>query len=257
MFADFAKSRLLLIAAALPPIVVVAFFAMGEWRVPGGLFGSRASSNTSTPPTISVETMKASLAKDHQLLVQYEREQAALRVEVIRRRKLFNEGGATKEQVGEVEKSFVAALRRVHEMRYSVEETDIAITEAVLGEKVLRMPELPVNGFSETSELARFNGRFKWSLKEASRVEQYFSQKFGRRLPVTAMGQSLTHSRLGFDHRDAMDIGLHPDSSEGRALTDYLRKSGIPFIAFRGAVSGASTGPHIHIGRPSGRLARM
>jgi hypothetical protein len=118
------------------------------------------------------------------------------------------------------------------------------------------MPALPENGFSETAELARFNGRFKWSLIEAPRLEKYFSQAFGRRLPVTAIGQTATHNRLGFDHRDALDVALHPDSAEGKALISHLRKTGIPFTAFRGAVTGASTGPHIHIGRPSGRLRR-
>ncbi len=125
-----------------------------------------------------------------------------------------------------------------------------------MGEKVERLPALPVNGYSETTDLARFNGGFKWSLKEAPRIERYFSQAFGRRLPVTALGQSETHNRLRFDHRDSMDVALHPDSVEGKALIDHLRKAGIPFLAFRGPVAGASTGPHIHIGRPSGRLAR-
>jgi hypothetical protein len=87
------------------------------------------------------------------------------------------------------------------------------------------------------------------------RIERYFSQAFGRRLPVTALGQSETHNRLRFDHRDSMDVALHPDSVEGKALTAHLRKAGIPFMAFRGAIPGTSTGPHIHIGRPSGRLA--
>jgi len=73
-------------------------------------------------------------------------------------------------------------------------------------------------------------------------------------LPVTASGQSETHNRLGFDHRDSMDVALHPDSAEGKALMAYLRGSGVPFIAFRSSVPGASTGPHIHVGRPSGRL---
>ncbi len=114
---------------------------------------------------------------------------------------------------------FVAALKRVHDMRHSVLETDIAITEAVLGERVERLPALPINGYSETGDLARFNGGSKWSLKEAPRVERYFSQAFGRRLPVTALGQSVTHNRLGFDHRDSMDVALHPDSIEGKALT--------------------------------------
>jgi hypothetical protein len=200
--------------------------------------------------------LKESLAKDRQLLVDYEREQMVLRAEVIKRRKLFQEGQLGKEQVVEAEKTFVAVLKRVHEMRHTVDETDIAITEAVLGEKVLRMPALPENGFSETAELARFNGGFKWSLKEAPRLEKYFSQAFGRRLPATAIGQTAIHNRLGFDHRDALDVALHPDSAEGKALITHLRKTGIPFTAFRGAVTGASTGPHIHIGKPSGRLRR-
>jgi hypothetical protein len=93
-------------------------------------------------------------------------------------------------------------------------------------------PALPIGGFSQTAELTRFNGPFKWSIAEAPRVERFFSQTFGRRLPVTALGQSATHNRLGFDHRDSID-SLHPDSGEGQALSNYPRKSGI-LPAFRG-----------------------
>lgn len=53
---------------------------------------------------------------------------------------------------------------------------------------------------------------------------------------------------------DAMDIGLHPDSAEGQALMEYLRANGIPFLAFRSAIPGKSTGPHIHIGLPSRKI---
>jgi hypothetical protein len=72
---------------------------------------------------------------------------------------------------------------------------------------------------------------------------------------VSALGQTATHDRMRFDHRDAIDVALHPDSPEGKALIDHLRRSGIPFIAFRNAAAGASTGAHIHIGRPSHRIA--
>lgn len=253
MLAEVLKSRLLLVAATLPPLLVLFFFAVSGWQGPGSGLG--LSNNGATDP-ISVDAMKQALAHDRKQLIDYEREQSAQRAEVIRRRKLYQEGRIAQDQVVAAEKSFVAMLKRVHELRHTVDEADIAITEAVLGEKVLRMPALAENGFSETAELARFNGGFKWSLREAPHLEKYFSQAFGRRLPVTAMGQTATHSRLGFDHRDAMDVALHPDSSEGRALVSHLRKTGIPFTAFRGAVSGASTGPHIHIGRPSGRLRR-
>ncbi|MGH9825308.1 MAG: hypothetical protein ACREDR_18920, partial [Blastocatellia bacterium] len=54
---------------------------------------------------------------------------------------------------------------------------------------------------------------------------------------------------------DAMDVAVQPDSPRGEALMEYLRKAGIPFIAFRHAVPGSATGAHIHIGKPSHRIA--
>jgi hypothetical protein len=35
----------------------------------------------------------------------------------------------------------------------------------------------------------------------------------------------------------------------------WLRERGISFIAFRGAVPGAATGAHVHVGEPSPRRA--
>lgn len=255
MFAEIYRFRLLLMGAATVPVVFVLLFVLGSSDRQNRQPAYSLSGGSTTEPT-SVEKMKETLVQDRKLLAEYEREQSTLRAEVIRRRKRFQDGQIPQDQVVEAERSFVAALTRVHAMRESVVETDIAITEAVLGEKVLRMPLLPVNGYSETAELARFNGGFKWSLKEAPRIERFFSQKFGRSLPIAAKGQSATHNRFGFDHRDAMDVALHPDSAEGKALINQLRKAGIPFIAFRSAIPGASTGPHIHIGKPSGRIGR-
>ena len=255
MLAEVLKNRYLIAGAALFPVAIMLIFLASNReniRLPWGT--SSATLELSSSETLA--KMRESLAQDRRQLAQLEREQSTLRTEVIRQRKLLQEGGIAKEQVQQTEQAFVAELKRVHAMRDTVTETDIAITEAILGEKVLRMPALPIGGFSQTAELTRFNGPFKWSLAEAPRVEKFFSQTFGRRLPVTALGQSETHNRLGFDHRDSVDIGLHPDSREGQALINYLRKSGIPFLAFRGAVPGAATGPHIHVGRPSGRLTR-
>ena len=252
MFAAVLKSRILLVAAALPPLVVMVFFAINGWNRRAGV----SSLTNDGAATISVEELHKALAHDRRLLLTYEKEQAMLRAEVIKRRKSFQDGQLAKDQVVEVEQSFVAALKRVHELRHAVTEADVAITEAILGEKVLRLPVLPVGGFTQTAELTRFNGGFKWSLNEAPRIERFFAQTFGRGLPVTALGQSHTHNRLGFDHRDSIDVGLHPDSAEGRTLIDFLRRSGIPFLAFRQAVPGTATGPHIHIGRPSARLGR-
>jgi len=68
---------------------------------------------------------------------------------------------------------------------------------------------------------------------------------------VSAYGQTPVHDKLGFDHRNAVDLAIHPDTAEGRAVMDWLRRAGLSFIAFRGALSGAATGAHIHVGEPS------
>src|SRR5688572_32917722 len=93
-----------------------------------------------------------------------------------------------------------------------------------------------------------------WSIAGLSSVQQFFSKTFGRPLPTSTIGQSATHNRMGWDHRNSVDVGVHADSLEGRALIAYLQNSGIPFLAFRGAIPGVATGPHIQIGNPSHRL---
>jgi hypothetical protein len=93
-----------------------------------------------------------------------------------------------------------------------------------------------------------------WSIANFSGIQSFFSAKFGHPLPTSAMGQSATHNELGLDHRNAVDVAVHPDSVEGKALINYLQSQGIPFLAFRAAVPGVATGPHIHIGNPSHRL---
>lgn len=97
----------------------------------------------------------------------------------------------------------------------------------------------------------RYNGVGGWAIAEASKVEGFFASTFGRQLPISAFGQSSTHKRLGFDHRNSVDVALHPDSAEGKALIYYLRTNGIPFLAFHSAIPGVATGAHIHIGYPS------
>jgi hypothetical protein len=93
----------------------------------------------------------------------------------------------------------------------------------------------------------------KWRLSEADKVKAFFLVKFNKPLPLSAFGQSDLHTRWGLDHRNAMDVGLHPDSVEGRALINYLRAEAIPFLVFRAPIPGVATGPHIHIGNRSSR----
>ena len=86
-------------------------------------------------------------------------------------------------------------------------------------------------------------------------LDRFFVSRFARSLPVSALGQTPVHDRLGLDHRNALDVAVHPDSEEGRAVIEYLERHGIPFRAFRRFVPGASTGAHVHVGRVSVRIA--
>ena len=97
-------------------------------------------------------------------------------------------------------------------------------------------------------------GRGHWRLTDAATVERFFLSRFGRPLPVGAAGQSELHTRWGLDHRNGLDVSLHPDSAEGRELMGFLRREAIPFMAFRAAIPRVATGPHIHIGNPSPRV---
>jgi hypothetical protein len=81
----------------------------------------------------------------------------------------------------------------------------------------------------------------------------FFQQTFKRPLPIAVFGQGAIHNQWRLDHRNAMDISLNPDGAEGQALISFLQQNGIPFSAFRTAIPGVATGPHIHIGRPSHR----
>ena len=107
---------------------------------------------------------------------------------------------------------------------------------------------------SETSEPVERTTR--WTLAEATKVKEFFQSKFNRPLPLSNFGQSDLHTRWGLDHRNSMDVNLHPDSVEGRALVEFLKAESIPFLTFRGPIPGVSTGPHIHVGNRSPRTGR-
>jgi hypothetical protein len=128
------------------------------------------------------------------------------------------------------------------------------IAEAEADEQLARMPKLKTGGYYSSVALIRYAGTSAWLLSNATQVETFFNSTFKQALPISAFGQTAVHDRLGFDHRNSLDVALHPDSAEGQALMTYLRSAGIPFIAFRHAVPGAATGAHIHIGYPSKRL---
>lgn len=62
------------------------------------------------------------------------------------------------------------------------------------------------------------------------------------------VGQGRVHNLFGYEHLNALDVGVSPKSSKGQRLLNYLKRKLIPFIAISGRKRGVSTGPHIHIG---------
>jgi len=120
--------------------------------------------------------------------------------------------------------------------------------------RVARIKQLSSDQTEQVAAAAQDSPR--WSLADSKKVENFFFTKFSRPLPTSAFGQSDIHDRWGLDHRQGLDVGLHPDSVEGIALVDFLRAEKIPFLVFRHAIPGVATGPHIHIGRPSHRYRR-
>jgi hypothetical protein len=200
-----------------------------------------------------IEKMKESRASAEKLLVLHEEEKKKVNDEYERRRVLYGQGLISRAELNQAAGALAVMILRVDEDKRWLTESDIAITEASLRDELLRLPRLAVGGYSESTTMVRFNGSARWSLADASKIEKFFSQAFGHALPISAFGQTATHDRLRFDHRNAMDVALQPDSNEGKALLSYLRQAGIPFIAFRHAVPGAATGAHIHIGNPSMR----
>lgn len=85
-------------------------------------------------------------------------------------------------------------------------------------------------------------------------VNQAFWEAFGVQLPISADGYTALHESMGLDHTGRLDVPIHPDDPEGLFLVELLDTWDIPYIAFRSAVPGQSTGPHIHIGPRSDRL---
>lgn len=167
---------------------------------------------------------------------------------------LFERGALSADELQQSRRALAAARKNVADTRRDRAEADRMLTEARIAE-VARLRPLKPGGYEETAGLVRFNGPANWSLAgDTPKLQRFFMAQFGRALPISAFGQTALHDRMGFDHRHALDVAVHPDGPEGRALMAHLRASGIPFIAAWGAIPGSSSGAHIHVGQASPRL---
>jgi len=229
---------------------------------------SSSKIKTRTPPAKPVDELarlraefikatadyKASLEK---LRATYEKSARKAENDLTKSRELFAAGLISKKALEASEAEVVQAKDKMAEVDQRLKIADSQIADTVLeadAEKTLaRTKPIPRGGLVNSAAMIRYNGGAAWSLSDAGKVQQFFLGAFKKPLPIAVFGQGAIHDRWRLDHRNAIDVSLHPDGPEGQALLSFLRANGIPFLAFRQAIPGTATGPHIHIGRPSHR----
>lgn len=197
---------------------------------------------------------KASLEK---LRESYENSMRKAEGELAKSQELFAAGLIARKTLEASEAELAQAKDKVAEVNARMTGADSQIADTVLeaeAEKTLaRTKPIPRGGLVTSAAMIRYNGATIWGLSDAWKVQRFFLDAFKKPLPIAVFGQGAIHDRWRLDHHNAMDISLHPDGPEGQALLGFLRANGIPFLAFRQAIPGTATGPHIHIGRPSHR----
>ncbi len=217
-------------------------------KVRGGSRLERAASDV----IAATQSYRAALEK---VLAIHERDLARRNEMADLRQDLYERGVLSRREFEDGQRGQLEAQKNVEDTRRAMNDADRMLSEARTAESLARLAPLARGGYEETPGLVRYNGTASWSLAaDLPRLQQFFLSRFGRPLPISALGQTALHDRMGFDHRNALDVGVHPDSPEGRALMEHLRLAGIPFIAAWGAIPGSTSGAHIHVGQPSPRF---
>jgi hypothetical protein len=258
---------LILFAALL--LSPAAFYAQQKTARPPGAKKSQTKSvqaKAKTPKPgdelarLREEFVKAT--KDYQASLEklralYEKSIPKTEAELLKSQELFAAGLISKKELDASEAQVVLAKGKVAEVNRQLASADTQIADTLLEAnaeaKLARSKPIRRGSLVTSAAMIRYNGGSSWVLSDAWQVQKFFQDTFKRPLPVAVFGQGSIHDRWRLDHHNSMDVSLHPDGPEGQALLGYLRAKGIPFLAFRQAIPGTATGPHIHVGRPSHR----
>ena len=234
---------------------------MSPWRLPVVLLLLAASLApvTAAPapngpdPAAAAREYRASLAN---LLPFRQDAVARARETLAKRRQLAEQGLIARRDAAAAEEALAAAETALASTEAEIAQAEQMVAEAEAAALLASMPLPRGETVTVTPSLLSFHGARQWSLTQVvGQVERFFTERFRRPPPVSALGQTPAHDRLGLDHRNALDVAVHPDSPEGQALIAWLRARGVSFLAFRGPVAGKATGAHVHVGDPSPRRA--
>ncbi len=138
-------------------------------------------------------------------------EQAVIRATATaeRYRTLHVEGLVSRRDVEGAEQAVAEARDRVHETRSQLADSQRIVVEAQALQRLAALPPVSLGEERSTSDVLEYRGASPWTLAQIASLEQFFAVRFGRSLPVSALGQT--------------------------PLVDHLRARGIPFLAFSGA----------------------
>ena len=204
-----------------------------------------------------VSTTKEYKASLEKLLALYEQSLKKAEERHEKSEKLFADGLMSKRDLDESQRLVADEQLKVSTVKQQIAGADTQIAEALIEveaeKQMAKLGPMRRGAFISTGSLIRYTGAGHWLLSQATTIQNYFQQTFKRPLPIAVFGQGAIHNQWRLDHRNAMDISLRPDEPEGQALINFLQQNGIPFSAFRTAIPGVATGPHIHIGMPSHR----
>lgn len=132
-----------------------------------------------------------------------------------------------------------------------------SILEPVAKSKPVRPLANPASSITSNRERFIPPGADKWSINDFDKIDSRYRQQFGSAIPTAAYGQGRIHNSQGWDHRNAVDVPVDPNSDRGKWILNDLRTNGVPFQAMYRAIKNpttgriSSTGPHIHVGLPS------
>src|SRR5262249_32442791 len=153
---------------------------------------------------------------------------------------LYARGAMTRDELARAARDLTDARTQLEAARGELLRTNTVLAELDARRRLASLPSLRPGQFDAGNGLVRYAGTRVFSPDGglAHALERHFFSRVGRSLPISASGQTDVHTRLGLDHRNAMDIAVHPDSPEGRLVTTWLREQGVSFLAFSGPRSG-------------------
>ena len=252
-----------LTGACLALAFLLAAPALGQQKIQGrGETPSRSESEPARLRTQLTEATRDYKTNVENLVAIYEADTKQAEGRLQKMKELYAQKLITRRELETSEDAAAHARDKLVDAQAQSQSADVQLAEALVEVEAedtapkVRINPAPraVGGLVHTIAYVRYGGGRAWSLSEAGAIRQFFMLRFGRPLPIHVFGQSPLHDRWGYDHRNAMDIGLNPNGTEGQALMEYLRANGVPFTAFHFAIPGVATGPHIHIGLPSHRI---